>query len=77
MRSRIVPDCRVLANWTEIYMSDENKQDTAAGDVESRTRAKRIGSKLRQLYDEVAQENVPDEFLKILEEADDANRRDG
>ncbi|NBC21221.1 MAG: RNA polymerase subunit sigma-70 [Alphaproteobacteria bacterium] len=41
----------------------------------------RIGDQLRRLYDDVANEPIPEEFLKLLEEADtdpeDADRKDG
>lgn len=44
---------------------------------ERRARNRKIGEKLRQIYDEVASEPVPDDFLKLLEEADDASDDDG
>lgn len=34
-------------------------------------RRKRIGAKLKQIYDDVANEPVPDEFLKLLRDADE------
>ncbi len=34
--------------------------------------ADKLGASLRQLYDEVATEPVPDEFLRLLEKADTA-----
>lgn len=40
------------------------------GDAEGRR--DRIGDQLRQLYKDVANEPVPDEFMRLLEEADDA-----
>jgi hypothetical protein len=39
-------------------------------DADLKRRGAKIGEQLRRLYDEVAQEDVPDEFLKMLEEAD-------
>lgn len=44
---------------------------------ERRIRNRKIGDKLRQMYDEVANEPVPDDFLKLLEEADEASDEDG
>jgi ribosomal protein L20A (L18A) len=41
-------------------------------DLGSKRRTQRIGDQLRRVYDEVAQEEVPDEFLRLLEEADKA-----
>lgn len=57
-------------------MSDmsENKNTESQPDPvdqrERRSRQKRIGNQLRRLYEDVATENVPDDFLKLLEEAD-------
>lgn len=45
---------------------DKKDRDDAA----LRVRQKRIGSQLKQLYDEIVSEDVPDDFLKLLEEAD-------
>lgn len=44
------------------------KQKSGSGQISKN----RIGEKLRQLYTDVASEPVPDEFLRLLEEADDA-----
>ena len=38
---------------------------------EARLRQQAIGVKLRQMFDEVVNEPVPDEFLDILRRADD------
>jgi len=38
---------------------------------ESRLRQQAIGSRLRELFDEVVNEPVPEEFLDILRRADD------
>ena len=52
----------------------ENKNTESQPDPvdqrERRSRQKRIGNQLRRLYEDVATENVPDDFLKLLEEAD-------
>lgn len=37
----------------------------------ARRRQDPIGRRLRQMYDEVVSENVPDEFLSFLEQADE------
>lgn len=42
----------------------------AAGSDEARLRQQAIGVKLRQIFDEVVSEPVPDEFLDILRRAD-------
>ena len=38
---------------------------------EARLRQQAIGVRLRQMFDEVVSEPVPDEFLQILRKADD------
>ncbi len=38
---------------------------------EARLRQQAIGARLRQMFDEVVNEPVPDEFLNILRKADD------
>jgi hypothetical protein len=38
---------------------------------EARLRQQAIGVKLRQMFDQVVNEPVPDEFLSILKRADD------
>lgn len=55
----------------------DHKSGGGAEDDRSRKlRQKRIGDQLRRLYDEVAQEPVPDEFLSLLEQADiSANKK--
>ena len=52
-------------------MTDKHRT-TPKSDAGAKQRQDRIGDRLRQLYDEVANEPVPDDFLKLLEEADDA-----
>ena len=42
--------------------------------AESRLRQQAIGVRLRTLFDEVVSEPVPDEFLAILQKADDRKK---
>jgi len=49
---------------------DERRKGSAPLD-ETRLRQRAIGVKLRQMFDEVVNEPVPDEFLDILRKADD------
>ena len=51
------------------------KDDDASLD-EARLRQQAIGVKLRQMFDQVVSEPVPDEFLDILRRAD-ARTKDG
>jgi hypothetical protein len=43
---------------------------------EARLRQQAIGVKLRQMFDEVVNEPVPDEFLSILRRADERSSGD-
>ena len=49
--------------------SEERRKSSAALD-EARLRQQAIGVRLRQMFDEVVNEEVPDEFLDILRRAD-------
>jgi hypothetical protein len=51
---------------------DERRKGAAPLD-EARLRQRAIGVKLRQMFDEVVNEPVPDEFLDILRQADRKN----
>lgn len=44
---------------------------------EARLRQQAIGAKLRQMFDDVVNEPVPDEFLDILRRADDKQSENG
>jgi hypothetical protein len=44
---------------------------------EARLRQQAIGVKLRQMFDEVVNEPVPDEFLNILRRADEKRSGEG
>lgn len=58
---------------TDIHLNDrpirERKAPNPALD-EARLRQQAIGVKLRQMFDEVVSEPVPDEFLEILRRGD-------
>lgn len=49
--------------------TEERRKASAALD-EARLRQQAIGVRLRQMFDEVVSEPVPDEFLEILRRAD-------
>lgn len=49
--------------------ADDRRRASAALD-EARLRQQAIGVRLRQMFDEVVNEPVPDEFLDILRNAD-------
>lgn len=50
--------------------SPEEQRKASAALDEARLRQQAIGVRLRQMFDEVVNEQVPDEFLEILRRAD-------
>lgn len=50
--------------------SGEERRASSAALDEARLRQQAIGVRLRQMFDEVVNEQVPDEFLEILRRAD-------
>jgi hypothetical protein len=56
--------------------SEERLRTSAALD-EARLRQQAIGVRLRQMFDEVVNEDVPDEFLAILRRADERQVEEG
>lgn len=55
-------------------MGKDNTGDRSEPPMDSRTARRRqdpIGRRLRQMYDQVVSENVPDDFLGFLERADE------
>jgi hypothetical protein len=51
-------------------VSNEEKPNEKTRAIRARQRA--IGRELRRMYDDVAQEPVPDDFLDLLRKIDDA-----
>ena len=54
----------------ETTVSNEEKPNEKARAVRARQRA--IGRELRRMYDDVAQEPVPDDFMDLLRKIDEA-----
>ena len=54
----------------------ERRKSSAALD-EARLRQQAIGVRLRQMFDQVVNEDVPDEFLEILRKADSRSSEKG
>jgi hypothetical protein len=55
-------------------MGQDHSGDSGAKPVDARVARRRqdaLGRRLRQMYDDVVGENIPDEFLSFLEEADE------
>ena len=59
----------ILMQW-DTTVSNEEKPNEKARAIRARQRA--IGRELRRMYDDVAQEAVPDDFLDLLRRIDDA-----
>jgi len=55
----------------EATVSDEEKPNEKPRAIRARQRA--IGRELRRMYDDVAQEPVPDDFMDLLRQIDQAN----
>ena len=63
-------------NMIEQRPSPERRRASAALD-EARLRQQAIGVRLRQMFDEVVNEEIPDEFLEILRRADSREQGNG
>ena len=55
----------------ETTVSNEEKPNEKARAIRARQRA--IGRELRRMYDDVAQEPIPDDFLDLLRKIDEAD----
>ena len=60
----------------EQRLTEERRKSSAAMD-EARLRQQAIGVRLRQMFDEVVNEQVPEEFLEILRRADSRSSENG
>lgn len=69
MRGR-PPRKRHAESMIENMPAPDPRQPSAALD-EARLRQQAIGVRLRQMFDEVVNEDVPDEFLEILRRHDE------
>jgi Anti-sigma factor NepR len=59
----------MMQQW-DTTVSNEEKPNEKSRAIRARQRA--IGRELRRMYDDVAQEPVPDDFLDLLRKIDDA-----
>jgi hypothetical protein len=55
----------------ETTVSNEEKPNEKTRAIRARQRA--IGRELRRMYDDVAQEPIPDDFMDLLRRIDDAD----
>ena len=59
----------------ETTVSNEEKPNEKSRAIRARQRA--IGRELRRMYDNVAQEPVPDDFMELLRQIDEAEGSKG
>jgi hypothetical protein len=59
----------------ETTLANEEKPTEKARAVRARQRA--IGRELRRMYDDVAQEPIPDDFMDLLRKIDEAEESKG
>ena len=59
-----------MAQQWEMTVSEDEKPNEKARAIRARQRA--IGRELRRMYDDVAQEPVPDDFMDLLRKIDEA-----
>jgi len=62
----------MMQQW-DTTVSNEEKPNEKSRAIRARQRA--IGRELRRMYDDVAQEPVPDDFLDLLRKIDDAEQQ--
>jgi hypothetical protein len=60
--------------WDTTVSNDEKPTEKARA-IRARQRA--IGRELRRMYDDVAQEPVPDDFMDLLRQIDEAGDKSG
>ena len=70
------PRERSAEDMIEQRPTEERRRSSAAMD-EARLRQQAIGVRLRQMFDEVVNEKVPEEFLEILRRADSRSSENG
>jgi hypothetical protein len=63
-----------MSQQWDASVSDEKPTEKARA-VRARQRA--IGRELRRMYDDVAQEPVPDDFMDLLRQIDEAEEKGG
>ena len=64
----------MMQQW-DTTVSNEEKPNEKSRAIRARQRA--IGRELRRMYDDVAQEPVPDDFMDLLRQIDEAEDKSG
>jgi hypothetical protein len=72
----LAPRKRDAESMIEQQPNPDRRKNSAALD-EARLRQQAIGVRLRQMFDDVVNEPVPDEFLDILRKADQRSSENG
>ena len=65
----------MMTQQWDTTVSDDEKPSEKARAIRARQRA--IGRELRRMYDDVAQEPVPEDFLDLLRQIDESDERAG
>jgi hypothetical protein len=66
---------RNMTQQWDTGVSNDEKPSEKARAIRARQRA--IGRELRRMYDDVAQEAVPDDFMDLLRQIDEAGEKGG
>jgi hypothetical protein len=74
-KNRIGTGLESMTQQWETTVANEEKPTEKARAVRARQRA--IGRELRRMYDDVAQEPVPDDFMDLLRKIDEAEESKG
>lgn len=62
----------ILSVFGHISMTKHTNDPPSSLDArDAKARSQRLGTQLERLYKDVAEEPIPDEFLKLLEDADE------
>ncbi len=73
-RNREQAGPHMTQQWDTTVPNDDKPTEKARA-IRARQRA--IGRELRRMYDDVAQEPVPDDFLELLRQIDEAEDKGG
>ena len=65
----------VMTQQWDTTVSNDEKPTEKARAIRARQRA--IGREMRRMYDDVAQEPVPDDFMDLLRQIDEAEDKSG
>jgi Anti-sigma factor NepR len=74
-KNRIGTGSTGMTQQWETTVANEEKPTEKARAVRARQRA--IGRELRRMYDDVAQEPIPDDFMDLLRKIDEAEESKG